>query len=215
MLYKNFSKESCYHGAALPLVSSFTQSAKLPLAHKNPERVDMIQHPKRDFSLSDPANLFAEDAEWFSCRTFKGAYKDWKLDVQPDYKFHEKHLERELGCIFHHVKSGHPPRLILVDFKEEIPGGYVKILDDEVGLYAQFDRKAPIKIRYEMTRELVLREHRSNRHSIIGQAIVVGRCVASSATIGPWFDLQLDVRDALNLTIPWAQCPAYQKKIFL
>ncbi|TEY58689.1 hypothetical protein BOTCAL_0203g00170 [Botryotinia calthae] len=115
----------------------------------------------------------------------------WKLDVRPDYKFHEKGIEEETGRMFHRDKSGRWPRIILADFGDEIQGDYVKITDDEGGLvgllpqatqqgyflvtreYTQFDRKAPTKTRYEMPRYLVLREHKSNRHSIIGQAIIV------------------------------------------
>lgn len=226
---KQCSRESCYQ-AALPLAYSLAESMKLPLARINPEIDHIDQHPERDISFDDPANSHAEDTEWFSCKIMKGTDNNWKLDVRPDYKFHIKHIEGELGCIFHRDKSGGRPRLILPDLEGDIPENYVKITDDEGGLiallpqatqqgdllvtqaYAHFDRKKPTGIRYEMPRYLVLREHESHRHSIIGQAIVVGGCVASSATIGLWFDLQFDVRDALNLTISWAKCPAYQKR---
>ncbi|TGO71062.1 hypothetical protein BELL_0625g00070 [Botrytis elliptica] len=223
------SEESCYR-AALPLAYSLAQSMKLSLAQKAPESVDIHQHAERDINLDEPINSNAEDVEWFSCRILKGTDNNWKLDVRPNYKFHKKHIEGKLGCMFHHNKSGRRPKLILSDFEGEIPEDYVKIMDNEGGLvallpkatqrgdllvtqaYAHFDRNEPTKIKYQMPRYLVLREHKSSRHSIIGQAIVVGGCVASSATIGPWFDLQFDVRDALNLTISWAQCSAYQEK---
>ncbi|TGO40342.1 hypothetical protein BHYA_0038g00160 [Botrytis hyacinthi] len=212
---KQCSKENCYQ-AALPLAYSLAESMKLPLARISPEIDHINQHPERDISFDDSVNSHAGN--------------NWKLDVRPDYKFHKKHVEGELGCIFHRDKSGGRPRLVLPDLEGEIPENYVKITDDEGGLiallpqatqqgdllvtqaYAHFDRKEPTGIRYEMPRYLVLREHESRRHSIIGQAIVVGGCVASSATIGSWFDMKYDVRDALNLTISWANCPAYQKR---
>ncbi|TGO61560.1 hypothetical protein BCON_0026g00040 [Botryotinia convoluta] len=187
---RHCSKESCYQ-AALPLAYSFTQSMKLPLAHKSPEIVDINQHPEQDSSLNDPANIYAEDTEWFSCKILQGTDDNWKLEVRPNYKFHKKHIEGELGCILRRNKSGRCPRLILADFEGEIPEDYVKITDDEGGViallpqatqrgdllvtqaYAHFDRKEPTKMRYQMPRYLVLREHESSRHSIIGQAIVV------------------------------------------
>ncbi|KAF5868507.1 putative heterokaryon incompatibility protein [Botrytis fragariae] len=225
----NCSEESCYQ-AALPFAYSLAQSMKLSLAHKNSESVDIHQHAERVISLDEPVIPYAEDVEWFSCKILRGTDNNWKLDVRPNYKFHKKHIEGDLGCMFHRDKSGRRPKLILSGFEGEIPEDYVKIMDDEGGLvallpkatqqgdllvtqaYAHFDRKEPTKIRYQMPRYLVLREYESSRLSIIGQAIAVGGCVASSATIGPWFDLQFGVRDALNLTISWAKCPAYQEK---
>ncbi|KAF7946197.1 hypothetical protein EAE96_009200 [Botrytis aclada] len=226
---RHCSEESCYQ-AALPLAYSFVQSMKLSLAPKTPGCVDMNQHPERNISLDDPPDLHAEDKEWFSCKVLRDIDNNWKLDVRPDYKYHKKHIEGTLGCIFYRDKSGRRPRLSFADFKGESMENYVKITDDEGDLvallpqatqrgdllvtqaYEYFDSKEPTKIRYQMPRYLVLRENESRPHSIIGQAIVVGGCVASSATIGPWFDLQFDIRDALNLTISWAQCPAYQEK---
>ncbi|KAF7908123.1 uncharacterized protein EAF01_003878 [Botrytis porri] len=78
--------------------------------------------------------------------------------------------------------------------------------------YAHLDSKEPTQIRYQMPHCLVLREHESSRRSIIGQAIVLGGCSASGATIGPWFNLQFNFRGASNLTISWGQCPAYEEK---
>ncbi|KAJ8059609.1 hypothetical protein OCU04_011264 [Sclerotinia nivalis] len=127
-------------------------------------------------------------------------------------------------CMIHENETYCRQRFSFENLEDMISKEYIQVKGDEDGLMALlpqgtqsgdllltlkgiFDRGG----KQRGPRYLVLRRLISKYYSIVGQAIVAGGCKSIDKTFGKCI-LYLDDRDALNLTISWAQCPAYEKQ---